>query len=59
MVELPASLAVPGEHLLRPGHPATAGRRGQDVRAGRQVVQGHHEEGQQGAVRHPGRDTTW
>lgn len=55
MVELPEELAVPGEYILGPGHPETASCRGQDVHAGRQVVQGHHEEGQQGATRYQGR----
>lgn len=59
MVELPEELAVPGEYILGPGHPETASCGGQDVHAGRQVVQGHHEEGQPGTAchqsRHPAR----
>lgn len=46
MVELPEELAVPREYILGPRHPETASGRGQDVHAGRQVIQRHHEEGQ-------------
>ena len=46
MAELPEELAVPGEYFLSPGHPATAAGRSQDVYAGGQIVQGHHEESQ-------------
>jgi hypothetical protein len=48
VVDVSAQLAVPGEHLQRPGHPAPTARRGQDVHPGGQVLQGHHEEGTQG-----------
>lgn len=57
MAELSAKLAVPGEHLLGAGHPTSAAGRGQDVHAGGQVIQGHHEEGEQGPPGYPGRHT--
>ena len=53
VAELPAIMAVPGEHLLGAGHPAAAAGGGQDVPAGGQVLQGHHAQGQQGASGHP------
>ena len=47
MVELSAQLAVSGEYLQRPRHPAPVAGGGEDVPAGGQVIQGDHAESEQ------------
>ena len=59
MVGVPAQLAVPGEHIRSPGHPAAAAQRGQDVHSGRQELEGDHEESPQVPQLYQVGDTPW